>query len=138
MARPPKSINWDIVEKKMEAGCTAREIAGGFHIDETTFGIKFQKEYGCYFTEYLERFHSHEGGKGNIKFRQYAKAMEGNVTMLLRLGEVWLGQGKTEESQVTPEMIEKFESLIQLMHYNQSLTSERKIAESNNNDAQKS
>ena len=137
MARPEKDIDWKLVEKKMEAGCTATEIAGGFHMHIETFSNRFEKQYGCYFTEYKAKFHSHDGGKGNIKFRQYAKAMEGNTQMLIHLGKHWLGQKDNDtDNVITPEIVEKFTLLMNLMKSAQDTSSERNIADNNNNNEQ--
>src|SRR5271169_4166452 len=96
MGRHQIPINWDIIEKKMEAGCTAREIAAGLHMDETTFGIRVKQKYGKLFTEKLADFHSY--GKGSIRFTQYIKAISGNIPMLTLLGREWLGQDGDKQS----------------------------------------
>lgn len=96
MARPLKEINWDEVELKMKAGCSAKEICGSY-MDLDTFYRRFKDEYGKSFGDYSARFH--ETGKGNIKAKQYSKAMEGNIQMLLWLGKNWLGQKDREEDK---------------------------------------
>jgi hypothetical protein len=94
MARPLKLINWDIVEKKMEAGCTAKEIAASIPVEINTFYDRFKIEFGEGFADYADQFY--EGGNANLKFTQYMKALSGNVPMLLLLGRERLGQGKEE------------------------------------------
>ena len=91
MARPLKDINWDMVEKKMEAGCTAREIYGNV-CDEDTFYRRFKDKYGCSFGDYAGQ--SYQIGNGNLKFAQYMRALAGNNPMLQLLGKERLGQGR--------------------------------------------
>ena len=96
MARPPKTIDWDLVERSMQAGCSAEEIYGDLGISINTFYYNFKEYYGCSFCEYRGKIHSI--GKGNIRRTQYEKALEGNTQMLLLLGEEWLGQRKEKNS----------------------------------------
>jgi len=88
--RPLKPIDWDRVEKKMEAGCTATEIAFHFRVDIGTFVDRFKEKYGDNFTNISPNFHS--DGKGNVREKQYEEALDGNTQMLLLLGKLWLGQ----------------------------------------------
>ena len=94
MARPKKEINWDIVEKKMEAGCPAREIAGK-HMNIDTFYDRFKEEFGSSFSDYSDAYYGE--GDGNIRFTQYMKALQGNNNMLLLLGRERLGQSQEKE-----------------------------------------
>ena len=96
MARPLKDINWAEVEKRMEAGNSAKQIASACRIDEDTFYIRFKKEYGCGFQDYSG--HYSQCGYGNVAFMQYMQAMKGNTNMLTLLGKEWLGQGKNENN----------------------------------------
>jgi len=90
VARPKKEIDWDIVEKHMEAGCSAREIAGALAIEINTFYDRFKEEYGSSFGDYAGEFY--KGGDANLKYMQYIKALSGNVNMLMWLGKIRLGQ----------------------------------------------
>ena len=56
MARPLKEINWDIVEKRMEAGNNAKTICQRFNIDTDTFYRRFKEKYGCSFGDYSAHF----------------------------------------------------------------------------------
>lgn len=94
MGRPKKEINWDVVEKRMEAGCNGIEIAATLRISDDTFYIRFKKQYGKSFQDSSGHFHS--AGDANIRFTQYAKAMSGNIPMLTLLGRERLGQSKDE------------------------------------------
>lgn len=95
MARPKKEINWDVVEKRMEAGCSAKEIAGAHHVDLDTFYRRFKEEFGSSFGDYSASFA--DGGHGNIRYTQYMKALSGNSNMLELLGIEMLGQGSPKK-----------------------------------------
>ncbi len=112
MARPKKEINWDLVEKQMEAGLTAKQIAHGkIHI--THFYDRFKEHFGCDFANYASE--SYERGDGFIKFTQYMKALAGNIPMLTLLGRERLNQGK-EQEKVSP-----YEDILALRHENMIL-----------------
>lgn len=134
MARPPKPIDWNRVEKKMEAKCTATEIAGSFHMDLETFSNRFKAEYGKNYTDYLATFHN--GGKANLKERQYAKAMEGNAQMLIWLGKQWLAQTETEQaSNMDPQALALFQALMAQLGVRQEPSSDlNKVDNSNISD----
>lgn len=116
MGRPLLQIDWKLVEKRMEAGCTGIEIAACLHCDQDTFYRKVQEQYGKTFTALAGEFYSQ--GDANIRAMQYAKAMNGNINMLFFLGKERLGQGK-EEVKVSP-----FEDVIALKHENMLLRAE--------------
>lgn len=127
MARPQKYINWDLVEEKMEAGCSAKEIAGGI-CDINTFYDRFKEHYGKSFGDYADEFY--RVGDGNIKHTQYVKALAGNNNMLLLLGRERLEQGKE------PEKISPFEETMSLQHENMILKSKLAKLEAILNDHQ--
>lgn len=112
MGRPKKEINWDIVEKKMEAGCSAREICGGV-CEINTFYDRFKERYGKGFADFADDYYSI--GEGNIKFTQYMKAISGNIQMLSLLGRERLNQGK-EQEKISP-----YEDILALRHENMML-----------------
>lgn len=117
MARPKKEINWEIVEKRMEAGCSGVEIASTLRIDSDTFFRRFQEQYGKRFADSSADFYS--AGDANIKFTQYMKALAGNNNMLMLLGKERLNQGKEEEIKKSP-----LEDMIELRHENMILKAE--------------
>ncbi len=94
MARPLKEINWDLVEKMIEAECSANEISAKFRINHDTFYKRFKDEYKVSFQDYQAVFHS--AGRGDLKLMQHMKALNndasGNIQMLMYLGKVRLGQ----------------------------------------------
>lgn len=124
MARPKKDINWDVVEKKVEAGCTAKEIYECV-CNEDTFYDRFKEHYGESFSDYSGRFRN--VGHGNVRYIQYIKALSGNTNMLQLLGREWLAQGQD------PEMMSPFEDLIAMRHEIMMLKSKnQKLQESLN------
>lgn len=124
MARPLKEINWKMVEKQMECGCSAKEISGSLHIDIDTFYLRFKRQYGSSFGDYLGKFQ--EGGKANLRLAQYMKAMNGNVAMQMFLGKEWLGQGK-EEVKESP-----YQDILELSHQNMMLRAENERLKNGN------
>lgn len=102
MARPLKDINWDYVERMMEAGCNAKEISGKYRIDTDTFYTRFKKHFECGFQDYSAK--ASAGGEGEIRTMQYAKAIiDKNPPMLTFLGRVRLGQREPDAvSAVAP------------------------------------
>lgn len=116
MARPLKVINWDLVEKRMEAGNSAKSIAQSHHIDLDTFYRRFKREFGYSFGDYADNFQ--ECGKANIQFTQYMKALSGNTNMLTLLGREWLGQGIIQEE--TP----RNDEIMSVRHENMFLRAE--------------
>lgn len=95
MSRPPKPINWELVEKAIESGCTAAEIAGKCRIDINTFYDRFKQNYGYTFADSRERIYS--SGDFDLKLTVHLKALKGVPSVLLRYCEERLGWGKTED-----------------------------------------
>lgn len=120
MARPPKPINWDMVIKWMEAGCTQNFIARQFNIHPKNFIHKFKQEFGCSFVNFVVDFTS--DGKENIKAVQYFKAIgltqKGDNKMLELLGKEWLGQGRDEVKE------SPLEEILTIRHENMILRAE--------------
>lgn len=116
MARPKKEINWEVVERRLEAGNSAAVIADAHFIDTDTFYNRFKEYYGYSFQDYSAKFHP--VGKANIALKQYAKALEGNVHMLALLGREWNGQGKDLES------LPKNDEIMNIKHENMLLRAE--------------
>lgn len=98
MGRPLKEINWEVVEKLIESGCSGVEIAGKFRIKSDTFYERFKKEYGCSFQDY--RVESQEAGLADLKSMIHAKALNnkapGNSNLLIFLARCRLGMKEPE------------------------------------------
>lgn len=95
MARPPKPINWDLVEKFIEEDCNGVEIASYFNVIPETFYERFQKEYEESFTSFSSK--KTPSGRALIKHAQFQAAMKGNPQMLVLLGKLRLGQKDISE-----------------------------------------
>ncbi len=113
MARAKREINWDVVERRMEAGCSGVEISSALRVDSDTFYRRFKEQYGKRFADCSADFYS--AGDSNIKFTQYIKAVSGNIPMLILLGRERLNQGKDQEK------ISPLEDLLTLRHENMIL-----------------
>jgi hypothetical protein len=90
MSRPPKHIDWDIVDKLLQAHAPGTEIAASFDMHPNSFYRRVEKEFNCGFDEYCAR--KREKGKNNLRLAQFKKALEGNTTIQIWLGKNWLGQ----------------------------------------------
>ena len=90
--RPEKPIDWDLVDKLIIAQNNGTEIAGHFDMHRETFYSRVQDKYGVTFTGYAGALYSK--GKSNLRTRQYQKAMEGCVPLLIKLGEIYLDDQK--------------------------------------------
>lgn len=98
MARPKKEINWDVVEKLIECGCSGIEIAAKFRIKSDTFYIRFKQEYKCSFQDY--RGETQEAGLADLRSMLHAKALHnkapGNSNLLIFLARTRLGMKEPE------------------------------------------
>ena len=92
--RPEKPIDWNLVDKLLEAQNTAAEIAGHFDIDPSTLFRKSVEKWGTNFENYARSRYSK--GKSNIKLMQYKKAMDGSIQMLIKLGEIYCEQNSKQ------------------------------------------
>ncbi len=102
MARPLKEINWDLVDKLIEAGCSGVAISGKFRIQSDTFYARFKKEYGCSFQDY--RAEVQEAGVADLMMMLHAKALNnkapGNSNLLIFLAKTKLGMKEPENVQL--------------------------------------
>ena len=115
MGRPAKEINWEIVEKRIEAGCNGIEIAASLRVDSDTFYGRFKEQYGKSFQDFSAFFY--KAGDANIKFTQYMKAMSGNIAMLQLLGRERLGQSKEQERVPSNDEVKALEHQNMLLEY---------------------
>lgn len=98
-------IDWEEFEQLCSFHCTRTEIADFFKIHPETLSNHIKKHYGATFNEVWEEKSSR--GKRNVRKKQYAVAMSGNIAMLIWLGKQWLGQ--SEKTEVTSGKGFKFE-----------------------------
>jgi len=98
--RPVKPIDWEKVDRLLEAGCLGTEIAAHFNMHPDTFYIRCQKEKGMGYTAYSQE--KKQKGDSILRAAQYKTALDGNTTMQVWLGKQRLGQRdkpKEEEAQ---------------------------------------
>ena len=96
--RKPKPIDWDIVRNLCEAHCTQAEVAAKMNLNITTLKQRCIQEHGIDFTTFYKE--GIKTGNASIRAIQYAKAMDGDNTMLLWLGKNRLGQTDRQEVEV--------------------------------------
>jgi len=138
MSRPEKQIDWLLVDKLLEGGCQGTEIAPHFDMHPDTFYRRIMEKYGVGFTDYCAE--KRRKGESILRMTQYLKAIgetkKGDNTLLIWLGKQRLEQKETfQETQVSEDINDKY---LALMNQLASLQSERKIAESNISNEQKS
>jgi hypothetical protein len=121
MARPRREINWEVVEKLIECGCTGLEIAAKFKLDPDTFYDRFRKEYGVRFADYSGP--AAECGKAEIRSMLYAKALNnkapGNSQLLLFLARCELGMREPELTSMlaaNQPQIDQTHEIMRLQH----------------------
>jgi hypothetical protein len=90
MARPRKKIDGDQVEQLAALFCTQEEIGSVVGCSPDTLQRRFAAR--------MKR--GRERGKASLRRRQYARAMEGNPTMLIWLGKQHLDQTDVSRVQV--------------------------------------
>lgn len=104
MSRPPKEINWKIVDNMLEAGCNGMQIASHFDMHHDTFYQRVQDEFGASFTAYssLKR----QKGEASLILAQHMKALGitklGDNTLLMFLGRVRLNQDEHKDITIAP------------------------------------
>lgn len=98
--KPRKTVDWNIVDNLLMAGCTGTEVAANFDMHPVTFYEKCQQENGIPFTEYRQL--KLTKGDAHIRATQYKKAISGDNTQLIWLGKNRLGQREN------PELANKF------------------------------
>lgn len=92
---PVKPIDWKLVEERMGAGCSLEEIAGKIGVCRHTLGYRFQQQYGVPFSTAILEYK--EGRNGDLRWKQFQQAMRGNTTLLVKLGDVYLGQAQKND-----------------------------------------
>ena len=90
MGRPEKPINWELVDRLLEAGANQGQIAAAIGVDSDTLHDRFVKQYGCSYTVYSGQ--KCQYGEALILGAQMKKALNGNAQMLTWLGKVRLKQ----------------------------------------------
>ena len=103
LARPKIEIDWTEFDKLCGIQALQTEIADWFRCSVDTIENKCKQEKGMGFSEYYEQ----KRGTGKISLRrmQWQAAQKGNITMLIWLGKVHLGQSEVAQVQHTGEVV---------------------------------
>jgi len=95
MARPKANIDWNKVDKYLQAQCDGVGIAGLIGVHPNVLYAACKEVNKISFSEYLAIKRGE--GKELLRAKQYQVAMEGDKTMLVWLGKQYLlQQDKTE------------------------------------------
>ncbi len=129
MARPRKEINWEMVEKLLEAKCSVQEISAMFRMNIETFYDNYKREYGHGFAE--KPMDYKKAGDATIRLTQYLQAVKGNTRMLERLGDIWLDQTVADNRSTAPNQqnIDIINENMRLKHENVLLKTQLEVTE---------
>lgn len=112
--RPEKPIDWDLVDKFLEAGCNGIQIASHFKMHYNTFYDRVNEKYHMTFSEYAAQ--NAPTGEAHLLLSQHQKALngqsKGNAQMLIWMGKVRLGQREPEPIKEKPPNDDKLDNLI--------------------------
>lgn len=98
MSRPKKKIEWEIVDRMLEAGCNGTEVAASLGIHPDTLYLRCEEENNMGFSAYLSQ--KRAVGDRLLKMEQFRLALEGDRTML-----VWLGKQRLRQSDKAAHLI---------------------------------
>lgn len=122
--RPPKEIDWDLVDELLEAGCSGPEIAPHFNIHPETLYDRVADKYGMLYSHYAEVMASK--GESCLRAVQYGKAIgkmdKGDNTML-----VWLGKNRLKQKETPNEITVSKDTLD---HFSTAMAQMRELQES--------
>lgn len=95
LGRPKADIDWNQVDKLLQAHCSGAEIAAYFGLNKATLYDRCKTDNNMPFSDYSQQ----KKAKGNslLKAKQYSIAMRGDKTMLVWLGKQYLGQKEKHE-----------------------------------------
>lgn len=131
MSRPEKPIDWELVDKLLEAGSIGTEIAAYFSMHPNTFYDRVAEQYKMSFTEYSSLMN--QRGEGLLRLAQFEKAIgktkKGDTQLLTFLGKVRLKQKENETE--TTDHVQLIQNLDTLMNQIKDYQSNRKIDDNN-------
>ena len=90
--RPMISIDWDVVNKMLEAGAKGTEVAAKLGIHADTLYNRCAELYGMTFSDYSAK--NKAKGDYDLRLEQHSKAKAGNTMML-----IWLGKQRLEQRE---------------------------------------
>ena len=95
MGRGRVDIDWDFVDQKLEAHCSAESIASRLGIDRTTLYKRCEQDRGLTFSTLAQL--KRQDGDDDLRDTQHRVAMSGDKVMLVWLGKNRLGQSDKKE-----------------------------------------
>lgn len=93
--RPAAIIDWKAVNRLLQAGCSAVQIASRIGITADTLYNRCKTDHKQDFSAYSQQKKEH--GETLLHEQQFALAMKGNLGMLVWLGKQRLGQKEKHE-----------------------------------------
>ena len=117
MSPKPKELDWDKINLYLKAGSSQKKIAESLMIHPDTLRDRIKEKYGVEYSTYSSSLHS--AGELLIEAKQLQKALEGNITMLVWLGKVKLGQREPDLISAIPPLqqdIDKDHLIMELKH----------------------
>lgn len=108
MGRPKLEIDAEQVEKLAAIDCSLAEMASILNCDVKTLTNRF--------SQVIQK--GRDSGKSSLKRKQFEIAMKGNVTMLIWLGKIRLGQQEIKDpaQYVSIQMPPDLEQIIRNRH----------------------
>lgn len=88
--RPQKPIDWEVVDKLLLCQCKLSEIAAKFEIHSDTLERRAKEDFGMTFGIYASL--KYNEGKAALRAKRFKMAMEGNTSIMLKLGELHLDE----------------------------------------------
>jgi hypothetical protein len=88
-------VDWDVVNKYLQAGCMGTEVAAVIGCGPDTLYRRCQEEHGINFEAYRQSQLAY--GDSLLKDKQFKIALEGDKVMLIWLGKQRLGQKDKQE-----------------------------------------
>lgn len=97
--RPQSKIDWNEVDRYLEAGCTGSEIAGMLGIAPDTLYHRCGTDHNVNFSSYSQQ--KKAKGEALLRTKQFQLAMKGDRTLLVWLGKNRLGQREPRDVNET-------------------------------------
>lgn len=102
--RPKADIDWNKVDRLLEAGCLTTEIAAHFGVCADTMYKRCQMDHKIDFSLYSQQ--KKAKGESLLRSKQFESAMKGNIPMQIWLGKQRLEQrDKPKEEEVKDDII---------------------------------
>lgn len=94
-----ESINWELVNSALQAGCSGREIAAKLGMIDETLQRACRKKFGVMFSEYA--LAQKQNGDLLLKMKMFQLAMNGDKNMLIFLAKTRLGMAEEHKIEIT-------------------------------------